>query len=186
MRFCWAARVMRVRASAAVGASGLSTTTCLPARRAAVASGTWESLGVVTTMRSSVGSAKASSGVRRVFRAGVGFGGGVAGALDDGGEFEARDGGNEGAMEDFAAEAVADDGGADGVCHGGYRSAHRAEGRGPGARNMRAKWGCGKIFGILVGIFAYIRLGVASVVRNPKKCEPSARRTIYDETYAFS
>jgi hypothetical protein len=61
--FCALARVMSARASAELPASGLSTTTCLPALSAAVASSTWVSLGVPTTMRSMAGSAKASAAV---------------------------------------------------------------------------------------------------------------------------
>ena len=107
----------------------------------------------------------------------VGFRGGGAGALDDGSELEPRNGGDEGAVEDFATEAIADDGGADGVRHGemvivripgGSGNAHLIL-RDVGIRRgiFGAKWGCGKIFGISVGIFAYIGVGLASVVRNP-------------------
>ena len=51
------------------------------------------------------------------FGVGVGLGGFVAAALDDGGKLEAGDGVDEGGVEDAASEAEADDGGANGFSH---------------------------------------------------------------------
>ena len=57
-----AARFVRARAWASVMVNGLSTTTCLPARSAASASGAWLSLGAAMTTRSASACCAAANG----------------------------------------------------------------------------------------------------------------------------